>query len=120
MLSDLKCWVTTPLTTGEPDKIRADLEANLTECDGLIVFYGHITPDWVRAQFRSLPRIIPKRERLDPPRPLKALAICSGEPAQKPDPGVSVPGLQWLDLSQGINRDRLSQWVEHLRSGGAT
>ena len=118
-LTELNCWVTTPLTTGEPDKIREDLEANLTECDGLIVFYGRITPDWVRAQFRSLPRIFPKRQKLEPPRPLKALAICNGEPPEKPNPGVSIPGMQWIDLSLSVSREQLSQWVDHLRNGGA-
>ena len=117
-LAELNCWVSTPLTTGEPDKIREDLEANLTQCDGLIVFYGRISPDWVRAQFRSLPRILPRRQVLDPPRPLKALAICSGDPPDHPNPGVNVAGMEWLDLSQSTSRDRLNQWVEQLRNRG--
>lgn len=119
ILSDLNCWVTTPLTGGEPDKIREDLEANLTECDGLIVFYGRITPDWVRAQFRSLPRILPKRQKLDPPRPLKALAICNGVPAEKPNLGVTIPGVQWIDLANEVSQKQISEWVGHLRNGGA-
>jgi len=118
-LSELNCWVTTPLTRGEPDKIREDLEANLTECDGLIVYYGKISPDWVRAQFRSLPRVLPKRQRLDPPRPLRALAICSGDPNDHPNPGVNIPNMQWLDLSKDAGRVQLGQWVENLRKAAA-
>jgi hypothetical protein len=117
-LAKFNCWVTIPLTEGEPDKIREDLEANLTDCDGLIVFYGQISPDWVRAQFRSLPRILPKRQQFNPPRPLKALALCSGDPVTHPNPGVNVPGMQWLDLSQDLDRVLLGQWVENLRKAG--
>lgn len=116
-LEEMNCWVTTPLTHGEPDKIRGDLEANLIECDGLIVFYGAISPDWVRAQFRSLPRILPKRNVMTPPRPLKALAICSGEPPIKPDHGIKIPGMEVLDLAQGTCQDRIRHWVEQLRNG---
>ncbi len=119
-LTELNCTVFTTLTTGEPESIRNDLENNLLDCDVLIVFYGQIPPDWVRAQFRTYPRIMPKRNRSDPPRPpLKAMAICNGEPIQKPAHGINAPGLQFIDLANVTSREQLAQWIEQLRSGGA-
>ncbi len=116
-LAQLDCFTATPLIGGSPELIRQDLEANLHECDGLILFYGHITPDWIRTQFRALPRSLSKRQRLDPPRPLRALAICNGDPPDKPRPGVNAPGLQWIDLSVKGHREQLAGWVAALRNG---
>ncbi len=37
LLTRMDCIVNTPLYTGAPQEIREDLEANLSECDGLCV-----------------------------------------------------------------------------------
>lgn len=120
VLSSLNCFAATPMIEGTPEKIRADLEANLTECDGLILFYGQITEDWVRSRFRDLPRTLSIRQKLSPPRPLKALAICNGDPPGRPRPGINAPGLEWIDLSIDAHREKLSRWVANLRTGGAS
>lgn len=119
VLSSLNCFAATPMIDGTPEKIRADLEANLAECDGLILFYGQITEDWVRSQFRALPRTLSMRQKLNPPRPLKALAICNGDPPGRPRPGIKAPGLEWIDLSVDIHREQLTRWVATLRTGGS-
>ena len=120
LLSSLNCFAATPMIDGTPEKIREDLEANLAECDGLILFYGQITQDCLRSQFRALPRTLSMRQKLNPPRPLKALAICNGDPPGKPQPGIKAPGLEWIDLSVDAHREQLSRWVATLRTGGAT
>ncbi|MFN0053892.1 MAG: toll/interleukin-1 receptor domain-containing protein [Planctomycetales bacterium] len=117
LLSELNCYTATPLIDGPPEKIREDLEANLAECDGLILFYGQITPDWVRSQFRTLPRRLSMRKMQTPPRPLKALAICKGDPPGKPNPGINAKDLEWIDLTVGAHRDQLAGWVAALRTG---
>lgn len=120
LLTTLNCFAATPLVAGPPEKIREDLAANLAECDGLILFYGQITPDWVRSQFRTLPRTLSQRQKLDPPRPLRALAICNGQPPDKPHPGVKAPGMHWIDLSVDSHREQLTAWVATLRTRGAS
>lgn len=117
-LTELDCFTSTPLVAGPPDRIREDLEANLIECDGLILFYGRINADWLRSQFRALPRSLSKRQSLVPPRPLRALAICNGEPPNKPRPGINAPDLQWIDLSTPDHRQLLESWVARIRNGG--
>lgn len=117
-LGGLNCFSPLPLDVGDPKDLREDLESNIMECDGLILYYGKITPQWVRQQLMSLRRILPKRDRLDPPRPLKAIAICTGPPVEKPDVALSWPGLQWLDGTQGLSGDQLLSWLEKLQTGG--
>jgi len=118
ILGELNCMCLTPMVEGTPEKIREDLEANLIECDGLIMLYGNISPDWVRSQFRNLPRLLPKRLKQDPPKPLKAIAICKGEPAGRPNPGVSFPGLKTIDLSAVTGKQELAAWITALTTGG--
>jgi TIR domain-containing protein len=119
LLTEMNCFPMVPMTDGDPDVLRRDLEANLTECDGLVLVYGHITPTWVRQQFRSLPKVLSQRMKLDPPRPLRGLAICKGEPPGKPDPGVNTKGLQWFDATAGLKPDELRAWLVSLQMGGA-
>ena len=118
MLGELNCMCLTPMVEGTPEKIREDLEANLIECDGLIMLYGNISPDWVRSQFRNLPRLLPKRMKQDPPKPLKAIALCKGEPAGRPNPGVNFPGLKTIDLSAAAGKQELAAWITALTTGG--
>ena len=118
LLSNLNCFVTTPLSSGTPQEIREDLEANLLECDGLILLYGQTQSGWVRTQFRALPRALSQRRKQQPPRPLKALAVCLGNPPNKPHPGVQAPGLVWIDLSVELHREQLASWVSTIRTRG--
>ncbi len=116
-LTNLNCSVSSTLTSGEPASIREDTEANLMKCDVLIVLYGKVPPEWVRAQFRTFPRIFPKRDRLGRTKQLKALAICNGEPSDKPPLGIKVPGLKSINLAKANSRS-LAKWVDELRNGG--
>ena len=120
VLSDLNCLTFLPMEAGTPEEIRSDLERNLKDCDGLILFWGRIPLTWVREQFGSLHRILPERMKLDPPRQLPALAICKAPPPNKPDLGVSGPRLQILDICCGVTAENLRPWVASLQTGGAS
>jgi hypothetical protein len=122
-LSDLNCLPQTPLLEGNPDDIRKELDAGLLESDGLIYFYGQISAEWLRRQFRTLPAMLPRRAQQQPPRSRPMVAICYGEPPGKAGPGVAFPGLQTIDLLKPESVQQLHDWVralQMLRAGGAT
>ena len=117
LLTELNCMPMLPLTDGDPDELRKDVEASLVECDRLIVVYGKIRPNWVREQFRKLTRVHLRRMMDDPPRPLRGIAIWNGPPPDKPDPKVKYKGLKWFDATSGLNSDELRIWLEGLEEG---
>lgn len=120
LLAELNCLPFTPLLEGSPEEIRRELDAGLLDSDGLIYFYGQISAEWLRRQFRTLPALLPRRSQQQPPRPQPAVAICCGEPPGKPRPGVAFPGMKTIDLLQADAVRQLREWVQLLRQGGAT
>lgn len=120
LLASLNCVPFTPLLEGSPEEIRRELDAGLLDSDGLIYFYGQISAEWLRRQFRTLPTILPRRTQQQPPRPQPAVAICCGEPPGKPRPGVAFPGMKTIDLLHADSVRQLQDWVQSLRRGGAT
>jgi len=118
LLANLNCIPFTPLLEGTPEEIRRELDAGLLESDGLIYFYGQISAEWLRRQFRTLPTVLPRRKQQQPPRSQPAVAICCGEPPGKPRPGVAFPGMRTIDLLQGDAERQLRDWVLSLRAGG--
>ena len=73
-----------------------DLEANLIDCDGLVIVYGDIPGQWVREQLRLWRRILHRREK-----PLQALAIYEGPPDPKTPLSMTLPKMQVLDCRRG-------------------
>lgn len=120
LLAELNCLPFTPLLDGSPEEIRRELEAGLLDSDGLIYFYGQISAEWLRRQFRTLPAFLPRRNQQQPPRPQPAVAICCGEPPGKPRPGVAFPGMKTIDLLQADALRQLQEWVQLLRRGCVT
>jgi|GEM_PF-6375311 len=120
LLANLNCIPFTPLLEGTPEEIRRDLDAGLLESDGLIYFYGQISAEWLRRQFRTLPTVLPRRQQQQPPRSRPAVAICFGEPPGKPSPGVAYPGMKMIDLQQVDAERQLREWVLSLQAGGVT
>ena len=120
MLAELNCIPMSPMTDGDPEELREDMEASLVACDGLVLVYGQINPNWVRQQFRTLSRVHSQRMKLDPPRPLRGIAIFEGQPSGKPDPRVNAKGLKWFDATAGLKSDELREWLESLQASGAT
>ncbi len=57
------CAYAIPMQEGKADAVRKDLEANLLDCDGLIVVYGQIPEVWVREQLRQWRKMLFRREK---------------------------------------------------------
>ena len=99
-----------PITEGSPEKLRQDLEANLRECDALVLIYGASEPSWVRDQLHQGRKILSQRDR-----PLAALAIYLAPPPQKMELAIALPELITLDGRAGLTPLILRQFVERLR-----
>lgn len=100
-----------PLKQGEPSDIRKDLEANLRDCDGLIVVYGETHVSWVRNQLRQGRKIIAQRDQ-----PLRCLAVCEGPPPDKDDVAFNLPQLKSLNFRNGFDEQVLIEFIQCLRS----
>jgi TIR domain len=90
-----------PLFEGSAKDILDDLEANLLNCEALLLLYGRAPPAWVRAQLLRYSKL--ERLRDAPPR-LKTILL--GPPAPKPDlawaGGFDKVDCQDGDLAQRI------------------
>lgn len=104
------CSFALPLHQGPPEEIRRDLEANLLECDALLVVYGAITEQWVREQLRQWRKIIFRREK-----PLRALGVYEGPPPEKTPLGMRLPGMHVLNARHGLRPESLQQFLEAAR-----
>ena len=104
-----------PITSKEAEKIkqaeeiRKDLEANLLECDGMIVVYGHVSNIWVRGQLREFRKLAYRREKS-----ARALAVVEWPPAPKDPVDFVLPNLTTIDCTAGLEESRLRVFVDAL------
>ncbi|MFS8979443.1 hypothetical protein PO002_34035 [Cupriavidus necator] len=90
--------------------VRADLELNLTTCDGLIVVYGATPVTWVRRQLAQGRKILSQRNE-----PLSALGLVEGPPADKQGVGYQLPNMRTLDCRGGLRLDAVREFLAALR-----
>jgi hypothetical protein len=95
----------------DPEVVRKDLEANLRDCDALIILYGNSDADWVREQLRQCHKTLARRER-----PLNALAVFEGPPAEKEPLLISLQGMRVVDCRRGFNENELQQFLVTVRA----
>jgi TIR domain len=100
-----------PLKQGEPSVIRKDFEANLSDCDGLIVVYGETDVTWVRNQLRQIRKILAQRGQ-----PIRCFAVCEGPPSEKEEIAFSLPRLKSLNFRKGLDERALLDFVQCLKA----
>lgn len=99
-----------PLFEGSAKDILDDLEANLMNCEALVLLYGRAPPAWVRAQLLRYSKL--ERLREAPPR-LKTILL--GPPAPKSDLAWSG-GFEKIDCQDGNLAQRILGVLGGLRS----
>jgi hypothetical protein len=103
-------WIAAgPLFEGTAEEITKDLDANLVDCDTLLLVYGKADAPWVRAQLRRYSKI--ERLRDGPPR---VKTILFAPPAPKPEIAMSG-GFAKIDHQSGLTGDSVEQIVAELR-----
>ena len=103
-------WIAAgPLFEGSAEDITKDLDANLVDCDTLLLVYGKADAPWVRAQLRRYSKI--ERLRNLPPR---VKTILFAPPAPKPEIAMSG-GFAKIDCQGGLTGDSVDQIVAELR-----
>ena len=103
-------WIAAgPLFEGSAEEITKDLDANLVDCDTLLLVYGKADAPWVRAQLRRYSKI--ERLRDLPPR---IKTILFAPPAPKPEIAMSG-GFAKIDCQSGLTGDSVEQIVAELR-----
>jgi hypothetical protein len=112
VLEQSGCSYALPMNEGRPDEIRRDLEANLIDCDGLIIVYGEITEEWVREQLRQWRKILYRRDK-----PLRALAVYEGPPSAKQRLGMRLPKMHVIDCRQGLQEEKVKSFLNELANG---
>jgi serine/threonine protein kinase len=113
ILDQSGCAYALPVWEGQPDEIRKDLEANLIDCDGLIVVYGDIPEPWVREQLRLWRRTLHLRQK-----PLQGLAVYDGPPPEKPRLGMKLPKMQVIECRHGVQKEKVRNFLSGLGSQG--
>ena len=109
LLEQSGCSYALPMHEGRPDQIRQDLEANLLDCDGLVIVYGEITEQWVREQLRQWRKILYRRDK-----PLRALAVYEGPPSEKQRLGMRLPKMHVIDCRRGLEEDKVRSFLNEL------
>jgi hypothetical protein len=100
-----------PIKTGQAEEIRKDLEANLLECDGMIIVYGRVSSEWVRGQLREYRKLAYRREKTAP-----ALAVFQWAPIPKDPIRYELPRMTTIDCTAGIDESRLRSFFDNLLS----
>ena len=100
-----------PINTGQAEEIRKDLEANLLECDGMIIVYGRVSSAWVRGQLREFRKLAYRREKAAP-----ALAVFQWPPTPKDPIGFVLPKMTTIDCTSGMDESRLRAFFDGLLS----
>ena len=101
-----------PVSSGQAEEIRMDLEANFLECDGMIVVYGKVPNTWVRAQLREFRKLTYKREKK-----ANALAVYHAPPTPKEPLGIMLPNLTTIDGTAGLEEVRFQGFLDALFRG---
>ena len=100
-----------PRQSSDPEQLRAYLEQNLKDCDGVMVIFGATEPDWVTAQLQKAHQISAVRNR----GPLKVAVYEGPPPENKNKPVGKLPRMVRLNCRQGLNPAELGQFIESLR-----
>jgi hypothetical protein len=107
---DRRDWIAAgPLFEGSAEDITKDLDANLVDCDTLLLVYGKADAPWVRAQLRRYSKIERLRDT-----PLRVKTILFAPPAPKPEIAMSG-GFAKIDCQTGLTGDRVDEIVAELR-----
>jgi hypothetical protein len=101
-----------PVESGRPEELRCNIEANIVDCDGLLVVYGDGGAAWVQQQLRLYNKLAPRRER-----PIKLLAVIEAPPESKPSINAQIPGMRILNCRAGIDDSVLGTIVSQLGGG---
>ena len=102
-----------PLPMGHPRDVLVDLEANLIDCDALLIAYAVSPVQWAREQLRIYRRILHKRNK-----PLRSLAVLEGPPSGKVPLGMILPNMLTLDCRNGIQPEKLEQFLREIEQAG--
>jgi len=103
-------WIAAgPLFQGSAEEITKDLDANLVDCDTLLLVYGKADAPWVRAQLRRYSKV--ERLRDTPPR---IKTILFAPPAPKSEIAVSG-GFSKIDFQNGLTGENVEEIVAELR-----
>jgi hypothetical protein len=101
------------LTDGEPGDIKEDLEANLKECDGLIIVHGQSSTAAMRRLLRNCRTWISRREQ-----PIRALALYQGPPPEtKGNLGMGLGRMLTIDCHDGLDETRFLEFLHQLNPG---
>jgi len=100
-----------PINTGQAEEVRKDLEANLLECDGMIIVYGRVSSAWVRGQLREFRKLAYRREKA-----ARALAVFQWAPVPKDPIGFVLPKMTTIDCTTGMDESRLRAFFDDLLS----
>lgn len=108
-LADHGLALALPLPEGRPEDTLRDLEANLIDCDGLLIAYNSSPIQWAREQLRIYRRIMQRRTR-----PLRALAVLEGPSGTKQPLGMMLPNLDIINCHAGFETAYLRRFLEKL------
>src|SRR5262249_57649738 len=93
---------------GSATEIAEDLEANLVNCEALLLIYGDAPPAWVRAQLLRYSKLERSRQG-----PLRLKTILFGPPAPKAEIAWSG-GFEKIDCQDGSAVDRVREILKGL------
>jgi hypothetical protein len=102
------CTAARPLFEGSATEIAEDLEANLINCEALLLVYGDAPPAWVRAQLLRYSKLERSRQG-----PLRLKTILFGPPTPKAEIAWSG-GFEKIDCQDGSAVDRVREILKGL------
>jgi hypothetical protein len=85
------------------EDIQTDIEAQLIDCDALVVFYGKASPRWVMGQLQLWRKLAPRRDK-EP----RLLALVKAPPEPKTPIPLKLQGLRTFTFDEARQQIRTS------------
>lgn len=108
-LADQGLALALPLPDGRAEETLRDLEANLIECDALLIAYSSSPIQWAREQLRIYRRVMQRRTK-----PLKAFAVLEGPNKTRQSLGMMMPNMDVIDCHGGFDTAQLERFLKKL------
>lgn len=90
-----------PELSGPPEKVRADLEESMLDCDVLVLVNGQDAPFWVRGQLRLYNKL--RGKRATPPKVLEVIL----DPPDNKEHGMRLAELERIRVQGALNKQAL-------------
>jgi hypothetical protein len=101
-----------PLSSHRPASTRKMFEQSVLNCDGMMLIYGSVSPEWICERFLSIRKVESQR-----PQRFGAYAIYDGPPEAKPPVNIMSSRIEVLQCRSRIDDQQIEHFANLIHTG---